>query len=983
MASTKRPLIKGEFVWTISKKEGTFRPIFGPDPLEATDDDIFVIPDPEKPCEVIEVDNATDAIQRFITLNPDEYAVIHNPAESFEDGYPNGSYKSGRGQMKDLAYGKKRNVISGHFPVWPGQKVEVVKVHHLSASQYLMVEVESEQVDADAPYYDVTVECAKIKKAVVDETVFDKDADDSLKVSELATRDEDEPAEEKKETKKTDKKGSTKELPPAVVFRVGQRIVIPGSTRETYIPPTGITVVAERSITVSQDDELSQGVAKDIIYRRVRKGDIKIENIAQFFNKAGINDVFQDVQKQYERLLPDYRPYEALRHALDKILRPREVIKLASVFQQRSVPESSQEVVREAVVLGPTQFCVVVDEDGNEKHKQGPGRVFPGPYDRFRRQGSEHRVYNMYHLRSDRGILCRVVADEIDASDLQKQLPQAVVLEKKKYFKGDEIFISDVDAYLMPSNDFEVIDPETREPHIGNDHSQVFVQAIGVDQKSGVYVADVDTGSVDTEKGKVKLILDPRKQKHVHRKVPGREWNMWIAEHAPHKKVRDDAMVDTPWAISVVVPNNEAILINSRDSRRPVVGPCTELLAFDETLEVLRLSRGRPKTDVNQLPTCFLRTTGNFVTDQVTLETREFVEIVVDLKYGVQFVGEKDTERAKWFNVKDYVRFMCDNLRSRLRLQAKEKTLNDLLVDMNMAEFLRDAILGVKTEDQKHRPGLLFNENNMRVDEVEVLDIQYTDKEIATTLASTNSKIVTTQLEETAQRVILDHQKRVEEMEAEKAELELAKVKRDQEVQLVKAQSSHDIKRHEDGLNHAIALASEKLDHERKVQAHELSHERSAKQHEDAKILQAMANAVKELERVDREASEKLDLTLKSEWRNQAAEFKDKVSKIEADLVKALADAEATKIRAITEKLVEALEGHGNKAALAELAKHLPQATGAFGFITEAGGMKALTHLLKGTRFGKALEAINSPNGSLEAEAAREVEDGKREADRV
>jgi hypothetical protein len=48
----KRPLLAGQFVWAVSKKDGKYKPIIGPDPLEATDDDIFVIPDSEDPTKV-------------------------------------------------------------------------------------------------------------------------------------------------------------------------------------------------------------------------------------------------------------------------------------------------------------------------------------------------------------------------------------------------------------------------------------------------------------------------------------------------------------------------------------------------------------------------------------------------------------------------------------------------------------------------------------------------------------------------------------------------------------------------------------------------------------------------------------------------------------------------------------------------------------------------------------------------------------------
>lgn len=172
---SKRPLEKGKFVWVVSRKDGKYRVIIGPDPLDASEDDMPVIYDPKSPMQMIPVPTASEAIQDFITLNTDEYAVIYSPAEISSGSdtiqYPNGNYTVGKNEMKGLRHGKKSIIISGHFPLWPGQCVEIRKMHTLASSQYLMVVVESTEVDAAAPYYDLTVKCAGIKKAVVDESV--------------------------------------------------------------------------------------------------------------------------------------------------------------------------------------------------------------------------------------------------------------------------------------------------------------------------------------------------------------------------------------------------------------------------------------------------------------------------------------------------------------------------------------------------------------------------------------------------------------------------------------------------------------------------------------------------------------------------------------------------------------------------------------------------------------------------------------------
>ncbi len=48
-------------------------------------------------------------------------------------------------------------------------------------------------------------------------------------------------------------------------------------------------------------------------------------------------------------------------------------------------------------------------------------------------------------------------------------------------YAGLAQFYNSADAYIVPSNSIEIIDPETRESHIGNDHGGVYIKALGID----------------------------------------------------------------------------------------------------------------------------------------------------------------------------------------------------------------------------------------------------------------------------------------------------------------------------------------------------------------------------------------------------------------------------------------------------------------------------------------------------------------------
>ncbi|HLC49789.1 MAG TPA: hypothetical protein VJI96_05395, partial [Candidatus Andersenbacteria bacterium] len=142
----KTPLLQHHYLWTTSKKGGNSTVIIGPDPLELTDDDRIIAPDPDSPGQVTFVDGDSslrEHIYPFVIIQPGEYAVIHNPASNatFPD-YPNGSWRSKRQDVPSLNMGKKRVVIQGSFPLWPGQWVEVRKVPTIQSDQFLLVAVE-------------------------------------------------------------------------------------------------------------------------------------------------------------------------------------------------------------------------------------------------------------------------------------------------------------------------------------------------------------------------------------------------------------------------------------------------------------------------------------------------------------------------------------------------------------------------------------------------------------------------------------------------------------------------------------------------------------------------------------------------------------------------------------------------------------------------------------------------------------------------
>lgn len=927
--SAKRPLFAGQFAWAISKKSGIYVVIFGPDPMDATDDELFVISSKDDPTKVEPVEHATSSIQDFVTIRPGEYAVIHNPAENFTVDHPNGPYTKGRNEVKALMHGCKRVVTKGYFPIWPGQRVEVRKMHTLSSNQYLMAVVESEEIDTSAPYYDLTLKCASIKKAIINETKPILENENAEAVNTEAANAEVVNTEKNVNTESKIELGAGQIVETESSLVLGQRIIIPGNLTPTYIPPTGIEIVLEhkerrmkRDIEESSKSSITSQHWSKALKEMWDRSWLNPSNLLTIFSKARMpQHAYRHIQSEFNSYGETFDTFiDALRSSADS----DDIQNLIKYIANANTNDSSEstestEAIQQAVVLGPTEFCVLLDEDGKPQVKKGPGRVFPGPYDVFRTEGSRNRVYDAYHLRPDRGILLRIVVDSIKRDELLNQLPKGSKLEVKELFlKGDEVFISGFNSYLIPSPAIEVIDPSTRKPHIGNDHETIYVQAIGVDQKSGVYVADVETGNIKLVRGEKKLILDPRSEKHIHRKVPSNLWNLIIARNEQHKAA-DSRLVDTPWALSVIIPNNEAVLVTSKDGRRAEVGPKTILLEYEEWLEVLSLSRGRPKTDVHSLETCFLRVSGNRSSDQIILETADYVQINIDVQYSVEFEGDTPEEQIKWFNYKNYVKFFTHHLRSRLRAAARHSTLSELYP--NMADFVRDTILGAKDENGQ-RLGMLFKENNMRVSEVDILTAEIPDPTVAMKFTETNQRAVVFELQKIINNITMQTEIVQDELDEKKNKIRQEKLKRDHEVDV-------SMKENEASLSEMDVELNDKL---------------AAKRRDQIKLNEAL-----EL------------LTIENKSKQQIEE-QGKLVDLEKLLIEAKSAAEVDKFKAIQPELIAALEGLGNKQVLQQLAQSIPAATGELGYLLDAGGFAGLFKMVEGSPLADTLKSLKKVN---------------------
>jgi len=276
-------------------------------------------------------------------------------------------------------------------------------------------------------------------------------------------------------------------------------------------------------------------------------------------------------------------------------------------------------------------------------------------------------------------------------------------------------------------------------------------------------------------------------------------------------------------------------IVSKSGERKTVVGPKTVLLEYDEDLEPFNLSTGRPKgeggTQFKQ--DVYLRVHANKVSDIISASTHDLVDLKVAVSYRVSFLEQ---HKSHWFAVENYTKLLCEHLASKIRNKLKHYKLNQ--INNEGFDIIRACVLGEAAEERGVRPGALFEENGMKVYDVEIFDIKIADSTIATQIDTAQRETVRMELEavlgearleatkkseaverqlsaEKAQTAIVSHQLREKQIEAE---LSSGRAKLTAEAALAE-QKRHDEKARVEG----IALISQ-LNVARQNAEHEAEH---------------------------------------------------------------------------------------------------------------------------------------------------------------
>jgi len=383
-------------------------------------------------------------------------------------------------------------------------------------------------------------------------------------------------------------------------------------------------------------------------------------------------------------------------------------------------------------------------------------------------------------------------------------------------------------------------------------------------------------------------------------------------------------------AVAVTLWTGYAMLLVSKGGQRRVIqGPGTYMLEYDENPQVLSLSTGKPKSTDQLKRDVYLQVANNMVSDVIQVETKDFCRLNVKVSYRVNFEGDNP---ERWFAVDNYVKFLCDAMRSRIRSAVQKLGIEEFYG--NHTPILRDIILGAKHSKDEARTGTVFPENNMRIYDAEVLGIEMQNADVEKLLVAAQRSVIQNTLVLAEERRKLDFVKETEELKRATEEARAETQRATLELQRINAERK-------------LALDLSLIANNAKQQADQLAAEAAANA---ARAANNLAN--------EKAAAEVAALELATQEARQASERAHQAQLQALELEKLAAQVQATvdKGKAIEPAFIAALQAFGDKA----LAEKLAEAMAPLAII--GGGKKGVAEifneLLKGTVLGNQLATL-------------------------
>lgn len=519
--------------------------------------------------------------------------------------------------------------------------------------------------------------------------------------------------------------------------------------------------------------------------------------------------------------------------------------------------------VREALTLERLEYCILLGENGEKRYERGPKVVFPEATENFMTKNNS-RKFKAIELNDQMGLYIKVIADYFEDDKTERTAGEELFItgkqtkiyypraehaligykdpsggfDRERYYgiaipkgegryllvkdlgdvkteKGPQIFLPDPRNQVIVRR---VLDDKTVQLwYPGNAEALAYNETLrnllDDDPTSGDnFVTDslVRSASVGTERSMNRMTKGSRSLGAVAGSFEGDKLNRG-GQFTPPPTLTLNTKYDGVPTISPYV-GYAVQVVDKSGNREVIVGPTTLLLEYDQSLAVLELSTGKPKNTDTLLRAVYLRVDNNLVSDIVRGETKDLVNVDIKLSYRVNFQRE---HKDVWFSVENYVKYLCDHMRSILKGTVKALGVKEFIE--NSTAIVRDAILGSKVEGEvRHH---FFEENGMDVYDVEVLGVTISDSQISDLLKRAQTSAVQNAINLASEEQSLETTKRRTDIQSQVAELEhnLAAKKVELDTTLEQKEADAVMAKLESDIAQAVAKMEAKVDEQDKL----------------------------------------------------------------------------------------------------------------------------------------------------------------------
>jgi major vault protein len=710
--SREYTLPPGTYIHAQDGTSGKIKTHVGPTVVTLTGNDSPIVFDFEagslgaefKPCESLK-----EAVRKSIVAPDGFYAVLMNPAK--------GGVHPMDGEMKvspDLDVGNKI-VISGPkmFALWPGQSAKVLRGHHLRSNQFLICRVYNE-IEARKNWSNAKMVKATPVALQDDGVLGQPDQSDVRSAQKVPDA-----------PKSTPPTSNVEEVVDQLQLTIGKLLIIKGTEYSFFIPPTGISVLADDEGVYVRDaitlEQLQYCILRDedgnkryvhgpaVVFPEPTEVFVKDPEDNSIFRAVELNEI-QGIHVKISKAYDD--------EVLGDLKEGQEIFITGKKFpiyfpREEHVTVRYDGKVKHFAVAVPegTARYVMNRMTGQVRLVEGPQMLLPDPVNEIitRRFLTEKECSLWY-------------PGNAEALEYNRQLRE--IAKNTPTTRAGALSEGDVERGSRRKG--------MESLRANASHEELLMYSANAAMPVGAVGPQGPSGAQGfAHKTSRSALMPSSNVSTANAQLMGDEISRASTFNTPRTITLNTKFEGAP---RITVWTSFAVMIvNSKGDRRVVEGPANVLLAYDETLEIASLSTGKPKTTDRLIETPYLRVKNNTVSDIVQVETSDHVLVAIKLSYLVNFEGDK----KKWWDVENYVKFLCDHMRSLLKAAAKEIGIEQLYA--NPLPFVRQVVLGSKDNDAT---GTLFPENGMNVTSVEVLDTALPDNEVSVLLRNSQRATV-------------------------------------------------------------------------------------------------------------------------------------------------------------------------------------------------------------------------------------------------